>query len=438
MLDVIDNWRKIGNGNLISTGSHYCYNSREKVSISEINEEIKNRPLLIPEMADILINSTWWEFFKNHWDFEDLNQSDLWLGHTDAHLGWYRRLKLVKNFKFSLEADGKSFDTRIPAFVIKKAFEILRSSWKRSKWCDNFFEFMMNGYINKFVHLPNGHVFTIKRGTPTGNVFTSMINSLCTWIMWTDYLQTNQLRYNHIGNDYRLSVQGDDIVIWSNQKFNESDILHMKDFMIRKFNYELDFKFSESSINNQKDPNNNVSFLRRVISNNMLTTRTWDIWEKLLSGPEYSGCSNYRSLYLDRRLLDIQVAKGLSRNEILLYLTYMKFVSGKEHKLREFYSLILNSCNWIWSDSQLHLYIFRKLFKITEEQWKDAYKHYEVMLSINYNNVLNTYSSEQSWFDYGYKEKPTFTLQRMIQMETGLKIPKKCNFLKSVYIQKLK
>jgi hypothetical protein len=170
----------------------------------------------------------------------------------------------------------------------------------------------------------------------------------------------------------------------------------------------------------------------------MLTTRTWDIWEKLLSGPEYSGCSNYRSLYLDRRLLDIQVAKGLSRNEILLYLTYMKFVSGKEHKLREFYSLILNSCNWIWSDSQLHLYIFRKLFKITEEQWKDAYKHYEVMLSINYNNVLNTYSSEQSWFDYGYKEKPTFTLQRMIQMETGLKIPKKCNFLKSVYIQKLK
>jgi hypothetical protein len=48
----------------------------------------------------------------------------------------------------------------------------------------------------------------------------------------------------------------------------------MKDFMIRKFNYELDFKFSESSINNQKDPNKNVSFLRRVISNNMLTTRT--------------------------------------------------------------------------------------------------------------------------------------------------------------------
>jgi hypothetical protein len=33
----------------------------------------------------------------------------------------------VSKYKYGFEADGKSFDARLPAFVIKKSFEILQS-----------------------------------------------------------------------------------------------------------------------------------------------------------------------------------------------------------------------------------------------------------------------------------------------------------------------
>jgi hypothetical protein len=119
MLDVIDQWQNISTGCLTSHGSHYSFNSREKISLSGIGDTVKNRPLLIPEMSDIIINSTWWELFKSYWNVDDLKASDIWLGHTDAHLGWYRRLELVSKYKYGFEADGKSFDARLPAFVIK-------------------------------------------------------------------------------------------------------------------------------------------------------------------------------------------------------------------------------------------------------------------------------------------------------------------------------
>lgn len=57
-LNVASIWDDLSNGKYLNTVGHYCVGSREKISTTEVGENVKTRPLFIPEFCDILIGST--------------------------------------------------------------------------------------------------------------------------------------------------------------------------------------------------------------------------------------------------------------------------------------------------------------------------------------------------------------------------------------------
>ncbi|AZT88594.1 RNA-dependent RNA polymerase [Penicillium digitatum partitivirus 1] len=99
--------------------------------------------------------------------------------------------------------DFSGFDTRVPAWLIRVAFDILRQNirWdsfrgekvsKRDaqKW-RNVWDGMVWYFINTPILMPDGRMFRKYRGVPSGSWFTQMIDSVVNYIL-VDYLAACQ------------------------------------------------------------------------------------------------------------------------------------------------------------------------------------------------------------------------------------------------------
>jgi hypothetical protein len=64
--------------------------------------------------------------------------------------------------------------------------------------------------------------------------------------------------------------------------------------------------------------------LKRVIDfKGRLTTRTFDIWEKVLFGPEDSGLINNRSTYVLRRFNDLAITCNMDTFRLFFYYQFL-------------------------------------------------------------------------------------------------------------------
>lgn len=122
--------------------------------------------------------------------------------------------------------DFSSFDTKVPAWLIHVAFDILRQNidWsvfegekvskrEAQKW-RNVWDAMVWYFINTPILMPDGRMFRKYRGVPSGSWFTQMIDSVVNYIL-VDYLaacQDIEIR--------KLKVLGDDSAFRSGSDFD--------------------------------------------------------------------------------------------------------------------------------------------------------------------------------------------------------------------------
>ncbi|AKR15080.1 RNA-dependent RNA polymerase [Pseudogymnoascus destructans partitivirus-pa] len=122
--------------------------------------------------------------------------------------------------------DFSSFDSKVPSWLIRVAFDILRQNieWstfrgekvskrEAQKW-RNVWDAMVYYFINTPMLMPDGRMFRKRRGVPSGSWWTQMIDSVVNYIL-VDYLtqcQTCQIR--------GLRVLGDDSAFRSCHDFS--------------------------------------------------------------------------------------------------------------------------------------------------------------------------------------------------------------------------
>jgi hypothetical protein len=122
--------------------------------------------------------------------------------------------------------DFSSFDSTVPAWLIRTAFNILRQNidWDhfngekvskkdRQKW-KNVWDGMVWYFINTPILMPDGRMFRKSRGVPSGTWFTQMIDSVVNYIV-IQYLANCQ--QSEIRN---LKVLGDDSAFRSGADFS--------------------------------------------------------------------------------------------------------------------------------------------------------------------------------------------------------------------------
>nr|AXF84302.1 RNA-dependent RNA polymerase [Nigrospora oryzae partitivirus 1] len=122
--------------------------------------------------------------------------------------------------------DFSSFDTKVPAWLIRVAFDILRQNinfdtWQgkpvskkdKQKW-RNVWDGMIWYFINTPMLMPDGRMFRKYRGVPSGSWWTQMIDSVCNYILIDYFADCQNVEIRN------LKVLGDDSAFRSNDQFD--------------------------------------------------------------------------------------------------------------------------------------------------------------------------------------------------------------------------
>lgn len=405
--DVYHNWFKIGKGYYRNTAGTYCIGSREKIHTLDIGDFIKLRTVWIPETIDILVGSTWFEHLKEHWSKRGLFDSEIWLGHADNHLRFHRRNEIDIKYKYSYEFDGKEWETGVVSELIVHAFNIVRSCFNKGDHTDYHLEFIMDTMVNKRIILHNGNTWFCNNGIPSGHAWTSLINSLVNWIIWTSTIKNCPHIPYELKEDYSLKIQGDDVDLECNHMMNQDDVNKITDWMLHNFNYKATFEHNNVIKSKDLSGLTNSSFLKRVVNEKgLIDTPIKHIWEKILNGPEYSKCRNDRMTYLRRRMNDLAVFDKESLERLALYYAYIKhYPKMCVRTEKSLYALLFSLTNGFTMSLRNRWEIFCKVFKICPNEILKSKKYYFQYFQQLYRKNYLVYDENKEYIDY-WKERP--------------------------------
>jgi len=126
--------------------------------------------------------------------FQDLPDSPLLYGKSSQRL-YTEWIVNAKEDEVLYGLDFKSFDTRVPPWMIHTAFDILHQNvdwynWRgkpttkrtRQKW-RNVWDGVKWYFINTCILMPDGRMFRKHGGVPSGSWFTQLVDSVVCYIM---------------------------------------------------------------------------------------------------------------------------------------------------------------------------------------------------------------------------------------------------------------
>lgn len=124
------------------------------------------------------------------------------------------RIALVAGFRsryryvYSLDFSG--FDASIPAHIIDDAFGLLATYLEMSDEETDLFRRVQNDFIHSQLLTPEGEIYQVHKGVPSGNPFTSLIDSVVNLIV-VQYMWL-RITGNMVPGDSVL-ILGDDVIV---------------------------------------------------------------------------------------------------------------------------------------------------------------------------------------------------------------------------------
>lgn len=116
----------------------------------------------------------------------------------------------VEQYDYIIEADYSKFDSSVPACVVRKAFQIFKELFVSfDHTTSTVYDFLIENFLNSKVDLSDGRLLQKFGGVPSGSGFTSIIGSICNYIM----LDTCFMKMGLDKNRWSAIVYGDDCLI---------------------------------------------------------------------------------------------------------------------------------------------------------------------------------------------------------------------------------
>jgi hypothetical protein len=146
--------------------------------------------------------------------------------------------------KIGIEIDWAKFDSTVIEQAMSVSFRLMRACYPPSKMTDKLFVYVMSGTIYKNVALKQRFIYRLRKGLPSGTPFTSVLGTLCNWVLLNYLLRSQKLFGVSEPNDYSLAVAGDDTLVRINKTVTSKDFIptasELVDIAKRATNLELD------------------------------------------------------------------------------------------------------------------------------------------------------------------------------------------------------
>jgi hypothetical protein len=157
--------------------------------------------------------------------FSSSKTSPIYVGSSWQKCGWMRFFTDIDR-DVTIENDWSKFDSTVPEVVIRYAFSIVASCYEvgpdQKREVDRIMSYLYANFVNSLIMTPGGFVYRKRKGIPSGSAFTSLIGSLCNWIVLKAGLATVMRPGYGSGSvgSVRLTIAGDDSTM-SCDKINE-------------------------------------------------------------------------------------------------------------------------------------------------------------------------------------------------------------------------
>lgn len=137
---------------------------------------------------------------------------------------WPRLRADLKKWEYNLTTDWSSFDSRLRPELLRRAWQVIVCALQLDEEpAYNTATNLTNLYQNNFVEgvvTHAGFILAKKGGLPSGSIFTSIIGSVCNYIMLKELMEAHP----HV-REYEIFVYGDDAIIG----FNSDSLLERKE-----------------------------------------------------------------------------------------------------------------------------------------------------------------------------------------------------------------
>lgn len=266
-------WDEVGS---IPTPDHSIYicGGREKRSKDTARgENLASRLVLNQDPASAALGKAYTSKLEHWFKHNDSENNPFYIGHSNAHNGWLRYYADIIDAKSCLEGDWTSYDECPNAKILAFAFAMARSYFPDNDVeIDNHFFYFASGFISKHVVTPDGLLYKINKGIPSGNVWTSIIGSFVNYILLTDALRF-YTRFCVDRPRYRLMICGDDFVVSFLDPQTFSPKMLAKWFKKRHGFILEKYKVGPAITENEED---SIKFLKTVIRPDGMPSISYD------------------------------------------------------------------------------------------------------------------------------------------------------------------
>jgi hypothetical protein len=294
---------------------------------------------------------------------------------------------------------------------------IFKNCFSKSKHVDNHFRFITDTIVLKRVILHNGNTCLIKHGMPSGHAWTSHINSLCNWIIWTSTMMYCPYVPHNIGEDYALQIMGDDVALHTKVRISKEKRNQIVKWMVREFNY----KAVDSTVDEDKRKDNPIDdrpiFLRRTLDHKgMLDTKIVDIWEKIIFGAEASGLRFNRTAYILRRINDLAIYNKINTLRLAIYAAFVECIeSTREIHTSKLLRDIFQTTRCFTLTKQEIWKIFYKVTGIKPSEIYARIKYYYNYIRVIYTRNYLVYETKKPYVETWLETRRTVSVTQYLR-----------------------